>query len=69
MTSHHPTPDPLTLGVPGDGRPRVSVANPERVRRGAPTRTVIAGRPAGLLRRWTRLIPRLQRIPAAPRFA
>lgn|GEM_PF-5503838 len=69
MTSHHPTPNPLSPRAPGDGRPRVAVANPKRVRLGAPAWTPIAERPAILLRRWTRLIPRLPRIAAPPRFA
>ena len=68
-TSHHPTPGPLAPDAPGDRLPRVSVANPKRVRLGAAARFATAGRPAIHLRRWSRLIPRLPRIPTAPRFA
>ena len=69
MASHHSTPGPLAADSPRDRRPRVSVANPKRVRLCAAARTAISGRPAIHLRRWTRLIPRLPRIPTAPRFA
>ncbi len=69
MASHHPTPGPLAPDSAEDRLPCVSVANPRRVRLGAGARTAFAGRPAILLRRWTRLIPRLPRIPAAARFA
>ena len=69
MTPQHPAPRQLSPDAPADNPPRASVANPKRVRLDASARTATAGRPASLLRRWTRLIPRLPRIVATPRFA
>ncbi len=69
MTSHHPIQDRLAPRLPGDGRPRISVANPKRVRLDPSSRTATTEGPASLFRRWARILPKLPRIPVAPRFA